>query len=769
MCLSHLYTNTLSVLFLYLLLLPTSLGAQSATIAGQVVDAETKEPLLTATVLAGEEGTITDFEGNFILQVEPGTYTLEVSYIGYDTYSTEVSITDGEKVDLVASLTEAATLLNTATVSSSRYEKAISEVTVSLEVLQPQLIQNTGKVSLDDALQKVPGFTVIDGQANIRSGSGYSQGAGSRVLLLVDDIPILTADAGFPNWGDVPIEVIEQVEVVKGAASALYGSSALNGIVNVRTAYAKSDPITKGSKFYTLYQKPKRKELAWWDGISTPHLTGASLSHRQKFGKVDLVVGGYYQTQESFRRNVFNNFGRFNVNVRHRITDRLSYGIAANFNKGESGDYFYWESIENALVGTASTLSTRERTRYNIDPSLLYFDKGGNRHRLLGRFYSVTNDNSLGQGNESDLFYGEYQFQRRMANELVLSAGLVASGTNVNAELYGDTTFTSSNFATYLQVDKKFFDRLNISFGARYEANELKNPGFDYEVNFVEQIVEPSTERESRPVFRLGANYRLTNSTFLRASWGQGYRYPTIAERYIFTNAGGFFITPNPDLGSETGWSAELAVKQGYRLGGFEGFFDLALFQMSYQDMMEFNWAGAGFRSENIGDTEIRGIEATLAGRGTLGSIPFQLLTGYTYANPRFIDFDINGEEGSVALSNAINSSNTDNILKYRFRHTFKFDGELEFGKFRLGAESFYNSSIDAYDVQFRIFIPGLADFQDNNTDGFWIHNVRFAYEHNEKLRASFILGNITNTEYTIRPALMEAPRNLTFRLDYQL
>jgi outer membrane cobalamin receptor len=66
-----------------------------------------------------------------------------------------------------------------------------------------------------------------------------------RVLLLLDDLPILQADAGFPSWSGLPVENIGQIEIIKGAASALYGTSAMNGIVNVRTAYPTSKPYAK--------------------------------------------------------------------------------------------------------------------------------------------------------------------------------------------------------------------------------------------------------------------------------------------------------------------------------------------------------------------------------------------------------------------------------------------------------------------------------------------------------------------------------------------
>lgn len=755
-------------LLLTLSFISTAVFAQMGTLTGTITDAATGEPFMAATVQTADYGALTEADGTFVLQLPAGEYTVEVRYLGYTTEVRTLKIVANGRQTLDVALAESPTLLNTATVSSTKFEKPLGEVTVSLEILRPNLIESTSKLTLDDALQKVPGVTVIDGQANIRGGSGYSQGAGSRVLLLMDDVPILQADAGFPQWDDVPLEVIEQVEVVKGASSALYGSSALNGIVNVRTAYATNTPITKASVFSTVYLAPERKELQWWD--TAPRSIGASLSHRQRFDKTDLVVGGYYLNDESFRKDVYRKFGRANFNVRQRASDRLTFGLAGNFNVGESGSYFYWSGKDTAYEGDTTTLSTRKRFRYNLDPSLTYYDKNDNRHRFLGRFYSVDNDNDRNQSNQSQLYYAEYQFQRKFtAAELVMTAGLVASGTRVEAELYGDTTFTSRNLAGFVQFDKKFFDKLNASVGFRYEGNVLSNPGFAYTLNNVERIVPPSEEQESRPVMRVGLNYQVAKATYLRASWGQGYRYPTIAEKFIFTDAGGFFVQPSPDLGSETGWSAEFGAKQGYRIGAFEGFVDAAAFFMRYDDMIEFNWTGTGFQSINIGSTEISGIELTIAGRGKLGSIPFSLLTGYTHINPLFVEFDPEAPFDTQARQNAINSSNPENVLKYRFRETFKLDGEVELGKFRVGVETFYNSELEALDALFLFIIPGLNAWRQDNPGGNWVSNVRLAYQHNEHLKASFILGNVMNEEYTIRPALLEAPRNVTLRVDYKL
>lgn len=750
--------------------------AQTAKLSGKITDEQTGEPLISATIRLGEKGTITDFNGAYEIEAPAGELELEISYVGYEILKDKITLAENEAKVLDFTLKESVTILNTATVTTGKYEKPLGEVTVSLEILKPNLIENTSKTRIDAALEKVPGVTIVDGSANIRAGSGYSQGAGSRVLLLVDDVPILQADAGFPNWDDVPIEIIEQVEVLKGSASALYGTSALNGIVNIRTAYAKSKPETKGSFLYTTMLNPSDERLKWWD--SAPNTFGGTFSHKQKFDKFDLVLGGFYLNEESHLMDTDKERGRFTLGTRYRINDRLSFGINANFNKGTSNSYFYWrtETFDGEQIpsykGTESNITTNKRTRFNIDPFITYFDKGGNRHKFLGRFYSVDNDNGLNQSNASHSFYGEYQFQRKFEGGLVLTAGLVGLSSKVEAELYGDTTFTSRNFAGYLQLDKKFFERLNVSAGFRYERNVLKNPGFGYTDPIRGNVqVTPSDETDAKPVFRVGLNYKAGEGTFLRASWGQGYRYPTVAERYIVTNVG-FPVLPNPNLEFETGWSGELGVKQGFKISNFEGFIDLAAYIFRYENMIEFNLVGFGFSAVNIGDTEIKGYEVTVAGRGKLFGLPTSILTGYTYANPRYEEFDTTpiGPDGIATEGqiNANNSSSEENILKYRFEHTFKFDIETEIKNFSVGIAAFYNSYMRAIDNAFLLIVPGLDQYRKDNPNGFTVINARTSYKLGEHLKFSLILNNVFNEHFATRPGLFDAPRNLTARVDYK-
>ncbi len=746
-----------------------SIFAQNALVKGQLIDGKTSEPLIGATVQVKEIGTITDFDGNYQLSLPAGQYIITFRYIGYESSAQSIRLQAGQVMDLNQSLQAEATILETATITSGKHEKPLSEVTVSLEVLKPSLIASTGKLSLDDALEKIPGVTIIDGQANIRGGSGYSQGAGSRVLLMVDDVPILQADAGFPNWDDIPIENIAQVEVLKGAASALYGSSAMNGIINVRTAYPTAKPTTEGAVYYTHFFSPADSSYKWWEGEAAPRTMGAQLAHRRKMNKLDLVLGAYYVNEQSYEQDVNKEYGRFNFNTLYRVSDKFSFGLNGNFNQGTSSSFFYWVDATTPYIGFPTTLSSRKRLRYNLDPHITIYDKGNNKHRLLGRFYNVDNDNDNNQSNFSDMYYGEYQFQRQFKGaDLILTSGVVATFSSVEAELYGDTTFSSRNLAAYLQLDQKLFDRLNISGGFRYENNLLQNPGFVYE----QGVVLPSDERESKPVFRLGLNYELADFTFLRASWGQGYRFPTVAEKFIVTNAGVFDVLPNPELRSETGWTGEIGIKQGFGVGSFKGFFDFAAFISRYQDMMEFNLVGGDFRALNIGDTEMQGIDISIAGKGSLWGLPTTLLAGYTYVDPRFKEFDNTpipaGETGTLAQINALNSSSDDNILKYRSRHVVKLDIETSIKDGFIGIEGFHNSHLEAIDAAFLLIIKGLGVFREENNKGFTVLNFRAGYRFSEVVKMSLLLNNAANTIYSARPGLMAAPRNLTARVDFK-
>ena len=732
--------------------------AQTSTLSGVVKDSTTAEQLLGAHVVLGDQAIITDANGYFKFSIEPGAYQIKSSYVGYESFVQQITVEANQNIELDINLVISSNLMETAVISSSRYEQRIAESVVSIDVIKPDLIENTGVVAIDEVLDKISGVQILQDQANIRGGSGWSFGAGSRVLVMIDDMPALQADAGLAQWDDIPVENVSQVEVLKGAASTLYGSSALNGIIHFRTAYATSDPVTKASIFHTRYGTPKDENKKWWSG--SPYNGGASFLHKQKFGKLDLVVGGYYFNQDStttYQEDTFRRKTRGNVKLRYRVSDRANFELNTIYNDGSSSSFFLWSNgADGAYTAFPGTITKSTNQRFVLDPSFTFFDNQNNKHKLQYRYYFVNNDNNLNQSNKSFFKFLEYQHTRSVGTGN-LATGAVGSWLTSESQLFSDTDVRSRNYALYAQYDNKLFDILNVSFGSRYEYNKHLTP-----TEFMGRQIPNGEISEGKLISKGGVNLELGKASFIRASWGQGYRFPTIAERFVRTSFGGFVIFANPFLESETGWSSELGIRQGIKLLNFKGFVDLAIFKSQYENMMEFTFfmqdGLSGFQSQNIGDTEINGFEISVAGEVNFFGFPLRVFGGYTFLDPTYQNFNQQIEAAS---------SVDFNILKYRTKHSVSFDLEGTWKNLKAAVSLIGASNMVAIDKTLGDF-ASINAYRSSNNNGYNRFDTRLSYQLNNA-KISFIINNIMNAEYTERPAYLEPPRNFNLRLDLNL
>jgi len=812
---------------LLLLVLNLAVSAQYGTITGVVTDAQNSDPLpfVNISTKVGEDliGAQTDFDGNYKIELPEGTHAINFSFMGYEARDINQYIGAGKSITLNVELGTSSTLLETVVISEGKYEKPLSKVTVSMEVLKPATIGNANDTEISQSIERVPGVDVVDGQANIRGGSGYSYGAGSRVMLLMDGLPVLTADSGFPNWDFLPVENVSQIEIIKGAASALYGSAAMNGIINLRTGYPTDKPETKVSLFTGMWQNPRNNNVdvldntgavidtvkkGWWKG-RFPIESGISLSHKQKFEHLDLVLGSYLYTSDGFRQSQHSKRGRVSANLRFRPNvDGLTFGLNVNFMRNASVSFLIWDYDNDNTSASYNPIGmyqlwrstppiNNDGLKLTVDPFIEYFTKNGWRFKLLNRFFKNDNITDTGQTTISDFYYSELQVQKRFEeNKFTITTGLVGSLANSRSELFNDPIITevkgsniigSSNVAAYLQLDKEFWDNLNVSLGARYESNAIDDYVIDEDGN--NTLGKTS---DAKPVFRAGVNYQAFEATYIRASFGQAYRFPTIAEKFIQTNLGqvsGFDVGvfPNPNLTPETGWSAEIGVKQGFKISEWEGFIDVTGFINEYQDMMEFSFGTSpdlenvlpllypewdyatalqlegplevGFQSINIGNTRIIGGDFTLAGQGKLFGLPTRTLMGYTYTNPKYQNFD--------SLQLKLSSADY-NILKYRFQHTFKLDAESTINKVAIGTSMRFYSFMQAVDESFNWILPGVKAWREEHNRGSFVWDARLRYNFTSKSSLAFISKNILNSEYSLRPALINAPRSYTVKYSHQ-
>ena len=236
------------IYILTLLLCFTSLGSSFAqTLKGHIYDANTNEPLLGAAVaykLQGNQGVVSDIHGAYEIKLPEGGVDLVFSYVGYEDVLMPIVIDRREVITKNVYMKESTKLLEEVVVSAGRFEQKLSNVTVSMDVVKAGDIARQAPTDISSTLRTLPGVDIVDKQPSIRGGSGWTYGVGARSQILVDGMSTLNPKTGEINWNTVPLENIEQIEVIKGASSVLYGSSALNGIINIRTARPGLAPKT---------------------------------------------------------------------------------------------------------------------------------------------------------------------------------------------------------------------------------------------------------------------------------------------------------------------------------------------------------------------------------------------------------------------------------------------------------------------------------------------------------------------------------------------
>ena len=801
--LNHIHSvSRLLVLTCFYLL---SFGAKAQTVSGSITSSD-EQTVIGAYITSGNKGASSDIDGKYSLTLASGTHEITCSFIGLKTTTKTITIAPGEMATLNFNLDSEARLLDMAVVSAGRFEQSVAEVTVSIEVLQPALVENKATTSLESALEQVPGVSMVDGEPQIRSGSGFSYGAGSRVMVMVDDLPVLSGDAGRPNWGFLPLENLEQIEIIKGASSVLYGSAALSGVINIRTRFPDARPLTRFSVQQGLYSNPRSTSSVYWD---TPlQQTNIRFLHSRQLGGWDIVIGGNILGDDGYKgptieldslntpvdtntvgynplsvdRYGANSQARFNINLRRRDSaiPGLTYGLSTNWQKGESLNTLIWENSETGLYSSYAGAATRTKQLVGtVDPFVEYLSPSGVRTSFRNRWQHLVNNNDNGQGNNSDVFYSELQTQKIGAwgmEKMALTGGVVHQYTIGEAQLYTggneDGINTARNIAGYLQLDQPIGKRLNLSGGMRYEHFSIND------------------DSEGKPVFRAGANYQVAEETYIRSSFGQGFRFPTIAEKYIRTGLGVLQVYPNENLKPESSTSLEIGVKQGVKIGEFLGYLDVAVFQQRYTDFIEFTfqrWApsgenpqdqldGLGFGSLNTGESQVRGAEISLMGQAKWGSRDqhsLDILTGYTYTNPISLTPDFNYGDGELTTYLGTSHDTTGHILKYRSPHLVRFDAQWTHPKGFIGLSARYQSVLKNFDEAFITF-DGLADWGLNewleeHPTLPWIFDLRVGFDMNDHSRISVVVSNLLNQEYSIRPLAIESPRLVNVVYTYEV
>ncbi len=762
-------------------------------IQGTVSEKSSSDPIISARIETSEgQKSITNIDGFFRIQAEKFPIKLTVSMIGFN--SQEITVTAPTE-NLVIKLASSDFQTGTVVVSASRRQQDIEEVPMSMNVLKADFLDSKGFSNLEDAVESTPGVTTMDGQVSIRGGSGYAYGVGSRVMLLWNGLPLLSGDAGDIKFNTLPVENTSQIEVIKGASSVLYGSGALNGVVALTEREPKLDGEFRVKLQSAIYDNPRRSSLQWYKG-SMRGLSFGDVYYGKMYKNFGYSVSGSLFGDMGYREGETETRGRIGgmFYFRPENNKNLKAGIGYNFQHQYAGSFLVWDSDSLGLTprgGTDlndpnSTLVVTSGNRLNVDPYLKIYSKNQkNSHDIKGRLYWVDNNvvSDASQDNSSKTYMIDYQFQHKLDSQGVFIAGASTIYADVNANLFG--IHTSLNSAMYAQADYKFFKKLFLTAGIRAEYFQIDGQRGDSDYNVM------GTKLPIYPIFRSAASYQLFKGTFLRTSLGQGVRFPSVAERFTQTSVGALNIFPNANLRRETGWAAELGVKQVFLFNNWKALLDVAGFWNEYNDMIEFTFGihnppgtqlsldpndpyylfkWIGFKATNAERARITGAEITLTSEGNLGKLELRTLIGYTYMNP----ISLNRDPEYLATF----SDTTTNILKYRFNHLFKGDVEIIYNKYSFGVSCRYSSFMKNIDAAFEQplggpngeeILRGLQNYRLLNNRGLAVIDMRVGYKLNDQINLSLIVNNLLNTEYMSRPGAIMPPRMFMLQAMFRL
>ena len=718
----------LSITLLLILSAVSAFAVDYGSIKGTVLDTKTSELLAGATIrIEGTAyGSFTNRTGQFSIKNVPfGKYTLLISMIGYETKKFVVSLENSEFSGLEFKISEQPLQIPEISVSGKR-EQAVQDVPISISVIDSRAVLDRGNTKLEEAMRYVPGVEVNRDNISVRGSTGFSLGIGSRVALLLDGFPLLSGDQGDIKFDALPMFNVDRIEVIKGAGSALYGSSALGGVINVitREPQEKADfRIRYSTGFYT---EPFYPQWKYMNGLST--VNGGDIGYTQKFGNFGLMLAGnvvqdngFTFYNKSFRYSIFSKFKYY-----FESNDKLS--LAVNFSKERKSNWVYWNSLDSAtLPPTGTDVSSVSDLISNKFTSILeynhIFDENNfltARAGLFGTFFENgydPNDTSATGYYRASLAYSynaEVQMNSRFSKEIFLTYGGNFTLNNVDARIFNGVT--NQNIASiYAQGEFSFIKNIILTAGGRYDYE--KSSG-----NFSNSEVSP----------KLGLTYNSPFGVNFRASTGRGFRTATIAERFSRVPYAGFWVVPNPDsLKPEKSWSYEIGAEYKFKIFDNPFQIDFSVFRNEMDNLIEPTF----IKSSDLSAPKIQFQNITKA-----------VINGAELSVKTFLMGIIGIESGLMIMDPRDLTLNQ--TLNYRSRILWTNRLFIPIGPFELQADYRYKSRSDNIDNLLSLYIPNAdARVIVHVIDARIIYNLKSGNE--TPLTFTLNVKNLLNYYYT--------------------
>ena len=684
------------IFYLFLLFSPTLIAQNKGVLSGKVLDKSTGEPLINAEIIIKDsnKGTTTDDKGFYQIHNLPlGSYTVSFYYLGYQSVSKRINITEQThlSVSLKEEKQEIGEMVFTAkTIAHQKKEEAMPVTVIDLSNMR-------GTVSsVQDILIKTVGVT-IRSSGGVGSSSRLSVRGleGKRIGFFIDELP-LSEQTDYIDINDIPVDMIDRIEIYKGVVPARFGGSSLGGAVNIviREYPEKYADLSYGLESFNTHKlqavfKRNLKEKGLTFGIGgsyttadnnytfeSPYRKGLYITrNHDKYQKI--LVGGSFKAHKWWFDEVevepvvvktYKEIQGIEYDIREAHSRSLMTGLATKLTK----DHFFLDGLNfdmlNGLVFTKMNFIDKATRRYEWDgasyptPSRYGGEVGYN-------FPSDSDDRKFSFVNKTNLEYLINQNHSLNFNT-VLS---VAKGTPKD-ELKKQSLGKQVNFDSHML---SWVSGLTYDFRTSDDVflNSLTGRYYLYTMHtqraplFVPGQYNVDLNKSSFGISD-ALRYRFLPSFMGKLSVGHDVRIPTESELL----GDGIAIVPSGDLLPErntninVGCLLDLVGKHPSNAQ-----IELNLFYMHLKDMIRYTAGLIGAQYQNFGEMRTIGVEFE-AKADILPSL-------YAYVNTTYQDLrDIRDYEPASTIPNPTKDKRMPNIPYLMGNIGLEFHRENLFG-----------------------------------------------------------------------------------------
>ncbi|MEM1407211.1 MAG: TonB-dependent receptor [Bacteroidota bacterium] len=568
------------LVFLFLAFTATMSKAQTGTVSGKITSGG--EPLAYASVAIANStlGGITDVSGAYRIENVPvGEVTLQVASVGYRTFTQILNIQANTNSTVDVVLTEDLLNLEEVVVSGTRYELDRKKAPVVVNVLSSRLLSATQSLAVSEGLNYQPGVRVETNCQNCGFTQVRLNGLeGSYSQILINSRAVFSALNSVYGLDQIPTNIVERVEVVRSGGSALYGSNAIAGTVNIITREPVENTWQLGSNLALIDGDAVDRTVNFNGSIVSEDLNGGVTFYGMSRDRESYDANGDGFTElVNLENNVFGAKAFLKPSDRSKIA--VDFSSIQEYRRGgdrlELAPHFtdITEELDHNTIFAG--LNYDHWSRSKQDKFSFYFSSQiTNRDSFYGGLGggrtpqdSVLAINAYGNTDDLAMVTG-IQYTRNMNNNDVLTLGVENQFNDTEDEIAGYNRLVDqrvNTFGFYGQYEWKPISRLTALLGARYDATHVDG---EYRVGDINNSSDVDLGVFSP---RLTLLYQLTDNVQFRGGYARGFRAPqAFNEDLHISSVGGEpqFVILSEGLDKETSnaYTASLNITRDFGL-----------------------------------------------------------------------------------------------------------------------------------------------------------------------------------------------------------